>query len=84
MIEQQYGFAQHLADQSRHPGTEEVLAKLRQREVLARHLVGTPKGRFEQNRERPGTALGKGREEAAGKLLEREGEIYILAQYGGP
>lgn len=45
-IEQQYGRAQRIWLMDRGIPTEEVLAKLRQREVPVRYLVGTPKGRL--------------------------------------
>jgi len=75
-IEQQYGRAQRIWLMDRGIPTEEVLEKLRQREVPVRYRVGTPKGRLsklekaflEQSWE-------KAREEVEVKLLEREGEI---------
>ena len=83
-IEQQYGRAQRIWLMDRGIPTEEVLAKLRQREVPVRYLVGTPKGRLSKLEkaflEQPWE---KAREEVAVKLLEREGEIYILARSAG-
>ena len=43
-IEEQYGRAQRIWLMDRGIPTEEVLEKLRQREVPVRYLVGTPKG----------------------------------------
>lgn len=83
-IEQQYGRAQRIWLMERGIPTEEVLEKLRQREVPVRYLVGTPKGRLSKLEkaflEKPWE---KAREEVAVKLLEREGEIYILARSAG-
>ncbi len=83
-IEQQYGRAQRIWLMDRGIPTEEVLAKLRQSEVPVRYLVGTPKGRLSKLEkaflEKPWE---KAREEVAVKLLEREGEIYILARSAG-
>jgi transposase len=81
-IEQQYGRAQRIWLMDRGIPTEDVLEKLRQRNV--HYLVGTPKGRLsklEKNfLEQPWE---KAREEVDVKLLEREGEIYILARSAG-
>jgi len=64
--------------------TEAVLEKLRSRSVPVSYLVGTPKGRL--------TALEQAflaqpweqaREEVQVKLIEREGELYILARSAG-
>ena len=83
-IEQQYGRAQRIWLMDRGIPTEEVLEKLRQREEPVRYLVGTPKGRLSKLEqaflEQPWE---KAREEVAVKLLEREGEIYILARSAG-
>ena len=83
-IEQQYGRAQRIWLMDRGIPTEEVLEKLRQREVPVRYLVGTPKGRLSKLEksflEKPWE---KARENVEVKLLEREGEIYILARSAG-
>jgi transposase len=83
-IEQQYGRAERIWLMDRGIPTEEVLEKLRQREVPVRYLVGTPKGRLSKLEkaflEKPWE---KARENVEVKLLEREGEIYILARSAG-
>lgn len=83
-IEQQYGRAQRIWLMDRGIPTEEVLAKLRHRQVPVRYLVGTPKGRLSKLEkaflEQPWE---QAREEVTVKLLEREGEIYILARSAG-
>jgi hypothetical protein len=83
-IEEQYGRAQRIWLMDRGIPTEEVLEKLRQREVPVRYLVGTPKGRMSKLEksflEQPWE---KARENVEVKLLEREGEIYILARSAG-
>ena len=83
-IEEQYGRAQRIWLMDRGIPTEEVLEKLRQREMPVRYLVGTPKGRLSKLEkaflEQPWE---KARENVEVKLLEREGEIYILARSAG-
>ena len=83
-IEEQYGRAQRIWLMDRGIPTEEVLETLRQREVPMRYLVGTPKGRLSKLEkaflEQPWE---KARENVEVKLLEREGEIYILARSAG-
>jgi len=83
-IEAQYGQAQRIWVMDRGIPTEAVLEKLRSRSMPVSYLVGTPKGRL--------TALEKSflaqpweqaREAVQVKLLEREGELYILARSRG-
>jgi hypothetical protein len=83
-IEAQYGQAQRIWVMDRGVPTEAVLEKLRSRPMPVSYLVGTPKGRL--------TALEKAflaqpweqaREAVQVKLLEREGELYILARSRG-
>jgi hypothetical protein len=80
-IERQYGQAERIWVMDRGIPTEAVLEKLRGRTTPVSYLVGTPKGRL--------SALEKAfldqpweraREQVQVKLLEREGELYILAR----
>jgi hypothetical protein len=80
-IEHQYGQAERIWVMDRGIPTEAVLEKLRARATPVSYLVGTPKGRL--------SALEKAfldqpweqaREQVQVKLLEREGELYILAR----
>jgi hypothetical protein len=60
--------------------TEEALAHLRQSEPPVRYLVGTPKGRLTAlERDFLGKPWEAAREQVQVKLLEREGELYVLA-----
>jgi hypothetical protein len=83
-IEHQYGQAQRIWVMDRGIPTEAVLEKLRNRAMPVSYLVGTPKGRL--------SALEKAflaqpweqaRQTVQVKLLEREGELYILARSAG-
>lgn len=83
-IERQYGAAERIWVMDRGIPTEAVLAKLRTRTPPVRYLVGTPKGRLSalegQFLELPWE---RAREEVEVKLLEREGELYVLARSEG-
>jgi hypothetical protein len=83
-IERQYGQAERIWVMDRGIPTEEVLEKLRQRPRPVRYLVGTPKGRLSRLEqaflEKPWETV---REQVHVKLLEQEGELYILAKSDG-
>jgi transposase len=83
-IEAQYGKANRIWVMDRGIPTEETLTKMRTSSPPVSYLVGTPKGRL--------TALEKdfvdkpwsqAREAVNVKLLEQEGEVYILAKSEG-
>lgn len=83
-IEAQYGQAQRIWVMDRGIPTEAVLEKLRARASPVSYLVGTPKGRLSALE----TAFlaqpwEQAREQVQVKLLEREGELYILARSRG-
>ena len=81
-IEAQYGKAERTWVMDRGIPTEETLAEMRASSV--HYLVGTPKGRLTKLEqaflERPWERV---RDEVEVKLLEREGELYILAKSAG-
>lgn len=80
-IEAQYGKAERIWIMDRGIPTEEVLEEMRQSDPPVSYLVGTPKGRLSSLEKdllelkwqmaRPGVGV---------KLLERDGETYVLAQ----
>ena len=83
-IEKQYGKADRIWVMDRGIPTEETLAKMRASSPPVSYLVGTPKGRL--------TALEKdftdkpwsqAKEAVCVKLLEQDGEVYILAKSEG-
>jgi Transposase DDE domain len=83
-IERQYGQAQRIWVMDRGIPTEAVLEKLRSRERPVSYLVGTPKGRLSALEraflEQPWE---QAREQVQVKLLDSEGELYILARSAG-
>ena len=80
-IETLYGKAQRIWVMDRGVPTEEVLAQMRQSDPPVHYLVGTPKGRLDRYEqellERPWQEV---REGVQVKLLQQEGELYVLAQ----
>jgi hypothetical protein len=80
-IETQYGKARRIWVMDRGIPTEEVLAEMRAADPPVQYLVGTPKGRLSKlekdlldkpwHEARPGVTV---------KLLEQEGELYVLAR----
>lgn len=83
-IEAQYGKAQRIWVMDRGIPTEETLQSMRQAEPPVHYLVGTPKGRL--------TKLESGflakpweqvRERVEVKLLEDNGEVYVLVKSAG-
>ena len=83
-IQAQYGRAERIWVMDRGIPTEEALASLRASDPPVRYLVGTPKGRLNVL-EQAFLALPweKAREQVQVKLLEREGEMYVLAKSDG-
>jgi hypothetical protein len=83
-IEQQYGQARRIWVMDRGIPTEAVLKTLRSRPTPVSYLVGTPKGRLSTLEkaflEQPWE---QARDQVDVKLLEREGELYILARSAG-
>jgi transposase len=83
-IEAQYGKAQRTWVMDRGIPTEETLAQMRAAEPPVDYLVGTPKGRLSRLEKEflklPWEAV---REAVDVKLLEQEGELYVLARSAG-
>ena len=83
-IEEQYGKAERVWIMDRGIPTEDTLAVMRAADTPVRYLVGTPKGRLSKLEK---TFLTKPwaqvRESVDVKLLEQEGEVYILARSHG-
>ena len=83
-IEKQYGKADRIWVMDRGIPTEEALAKMRRSSPPASYLVGTPKGRLTAlEKDFLGKPWSQAREAVSVKLLEREGEVYILAKSEG-
>ena len=82
-IEAQYGKVGRTWVMDRGIPTEEVLAEMRASEAPMYYLVGTPRGRLGQMERdflpRPWTAV---RESVQVKLVQQDGELYILARSG--
>lgn len=83
-IETQYGKARRTWVMDRGIPTEETLAQMRAADPPIQYLVGTPKGRLGKLEKEflklPWEAV---RESVGVKLLEREGELYVLARSAG-
>jgi hypothetical protein len=83
-IETQYGKASRVWVMDRGIPTEESLAKMRQTESPVHYLVGTPKGRLSKLEKRfLGMSWEQVRESVDVKLLDEDGELYILARSQG-
>ena len=83
-IQAQYGRAERIWVMDRGIPTEEALAYLRQSDPPVRYLVGTPKGRLSALEQAfLAQPWEKAREQVEVKLLEREGELYVLARSEG-
>lgn len=81
-IQSRHGRAERIWVMDRGIPTEEILEELRQQtDVPVRYLVGTPKGRLSRYEadlvERPWREV---RPQVRVKLLEQEGETYVLAE----
>ena len=82
-IQAQYGRAERIWVMDRGIPTEEALAHLRQSDPPVRYLVGTPKGRLSTLEQAFLAQPWEKREQVQVKLLEREGELYVLAKSEG-
>jgi len=83
-IEKQYGKADRVWVMDRGIPTEETLAKMRASSPPVRYLVGTPKGRLTAlERDFLGKPWSQAKEAVSVKLLEQDGEVYILAKSEG-
>ena len=82
-IETQYGKAERTWVMDRGIPTEEVLAEMRASETPVYYLVGTPRGRLSQLEQdfltQPWAQV---RDTVQVKLVEQDGELYILARSG--
>ena len=80
-IQRQYGKAKRLWLMDRGIPTEEVLAEMRASDPPGQYLVGTPKGRLTRLERRLQELPWKqARDGVKVKLLEEEGETYVLAR----
>ncbi len=80
-IQTQYGRAERIWVMDRGIPTEEALAYLRQSDPPVRYLVGTPKGRLSSLEQAfLAEPWETARAQVQVKLLEREGELYVLAK----
>jgi hypothetical protein len=83
LIEAQYGKAGRTWVMDRGIPTEAVLAEMRSAETPTHYLVGTPRGRLSQLEQdflaKPWAEV---RDEVKVKLVEQDGELYILARSG--
>ena len=83
-IEEQYGRVQRTWVMDRGIPTEEVLEEMREAEQPIHYLVGTPKGRLSKLEkafvERPWETV---HDAVQVKLLEKDGEVYVLAKSAG-
>ncbi len=83
-IEDQYGRADRTWVMDRGVPTEEVLREMRCAEQPIHYLVGTPKGRLSKMEKAfLGQPWEQVREGVDVKLLEKEGEVYVLAKSAG-
>jgi transposase len=82
-IEAQYGKAGRTWVMDRGIPTEAVLAEMRGSETPVHYLVGTPRGRLSQlEQEFLVTPWADVRDSVRVKLVEQDGELYILARSG--
>jgi len=83
-IEEQYGKAERIWIMDRGIPTEDSLATMRAADTPVRYLVGTPKGRLSKFEKAFLTkSWAQVRESVDVKLLEQDGEVYILARSHG-
>jgi len=86
-IEAQYGRANRTWVMDRGIPTEEVLQEMRSAEQPIHYLVGTPKGRLTQLEKtflsKPCKPWAQVRDGVDVKLLEKDGEVYVLAKSAG-
>jgi transposase len=82
-IEAQYGKAGRIWVMDRGIPTEAVLAEMRSAETPTHYLVGTPRGRLSQlERNFLAKPWAQVRDQVQVKLVEQDGELYILARSG--
>jgi transposase len=82
-IKAQYGKAGRTWIMDRGIPTEAVLAEMRAAETPTHYLVGTPRGRLSQlEKDFLAKPWAEVREAVQVKLVERDGELYILARSG--
>ena len=82
-IEAQYGKAERTWVMDRGIPTEEVLAEMRAAETPTHYLVGTPRGRLSQmEKDFLAKPWAQVRDAVQVKLVEQDGELYILARSG--
>ncbi|MFB1493591.1 IS1634 family transposase [Thiocapsa sp. C3-3m] len=83
-IEAQYGKADRIWVMDRGIPTEETLALMRASDPPVHYLVGTPKGRLTKLEKsfltKPWAAV---RDQVTVKLLDQDGELYVLARSAG-
>ncbi len=83
-IEGQYGKADRIRVMDRGIPTEETLALMRASDPPVHYLVGTPKGRLTKLEKsfltKPWATV---REHVTVKLLDQDGELYVLARSAG-
>lgn len=83
-IEAQYGKAERIWVMDRGIPTEETLALMRASDPPVHYLVGTPKGRLTKLEKsfltKPWAAV---RDQVTVKLLDQDGELYVLARSAG-
>jgi len=83
-IEEQYGKAKRIWIMDRGIPTEEVLAEMRAADPPVQYLVGTPKGRLTKlEKDFVAKPWEEARESVRVKLVEHEGETYVLARSDG-
>ncbi|WP_139557291.1 IS1634 family transposase [Methylotetracoccus oryzae] len=83
-IERQYGKANRTWVMDRGIPTEDTLALMRQSDPPVHYLVGTPKGRLTRlERSFLAQPWAEARESVHVKLLEQDGELYVLARSDG-
>lgn len=83
-IETQYGKANRVWVMDRGIPTEDSLSKMRGADTPVHYLVGTPKGRLSKLEKRfVGMSWAQARESVQVKLLDEQGELYILARSQG-
>jgi transposase len=83
-IESQYGKARRTWVMDRGIPTEEVLAEMRNAETPTCYLVGTPRGRLSQlEKDFLSQPWADVRDAVHVKLVEHDGELYILARSDG-
>jgi len=83
-IEAQYGKARRTWVMDRGIPTEEVLAEMRAAPTPTYYLVGTPRGRLSQlEKDFLSKPWAEVRDSVQVKLVEQDGELYVLARSGG-